>query len=147
MVTALMKLRRGFDRTDPWVSDIAAEVLAVLIDDPSTRRLDRAPRWLMSAREELRGDFINGVRVTRIAQSVGVNRVTLSRGFRLYFGCTPSDYVRRLRIEKAVALIARGENAATVAVAVGCADQSHFARLLRDDVGITPRQIRTLNFR
>jgi AraC-like DNA-binding protein len=57
---------------------------------------------------------------------------------------TPGTYVQRLRLECAIASIAEGASLADVAFASGFADQSHFCRAVRHNLGTTPRALARL---
>lgn len=62
----------------------------------------------------------------------------LVRAFRGATGLPPHAYQRQLRINRAQALLRRGESPAAVAAATGFADQSHLTRTFRNALGITP---------
>jgi AraC family transcriptional regulator len=56
---------------------------------------------------------------------------------------TPSKYIRRVRIERAKALLSdSGLPIVDVAVQVGFADQSHFTAAFREATSMTPRTYR-----
>jgi AraC family transcriptional regulator len=80
---------------------------------------------------------------SELATTVGVHPVHLSRAFRAAYGCTPGEYLRRLRIEHAQRLLAESRMPlAQVACAVGYYDQSHFTAVFRRLTGSTPAQYR-----
>jgi AraC family transcriptional regulator len=74
-----------------------------------------------------------------VAAELGVAPVRLARAFRRAYGESPGEYDRRQRIHKACERLAAGDTAlATIAAELGFADQSHFTRVFRRQVGITP---------
>jgi AraC family transcriptional regulator len=73
----------------------------------------------------------------------GCHPATLTRAFRRELGCTPGDYQRRLRVERAARLLRdTSMPLADVAAACGFCDQSHLARSFRHVLGCTPSDYR-----
>jgi AraC family transcriptional regulator len=102
-----------------------------------------APRWVRDAQEILRTRLADGVSLAELAASVGTHPVTLTRAFRRAFGCSVGEYLRRLRIERAVERLARTDvPLAQIAVEAGFADQSHFSNLFRRRTGMSPSSYR-----
>ena len=61
-------------------------------------------------------------------------------------GGSPGDYLRRRRVELAIAGVCAGRQPlAEIALACGYADQSHMTHALRRDVGMTPHALRALS--
>jgi AraC family transcriptional regulator len=135
-------------RASDVMAPLAAEGLALELLVTATRQLDgpaepRAPRWLTEAEELLRTRTGDCIRLSELAETVGVHPIHLARTFRARHGVSVGEYGRRVRIEWAAAEIARGESClATVATEAGFADQSHFTRLFKRYVGTTPARFR-----
>jgi AraC family transcriptional regulator len=73
--------------------------------------------------------------------------VHLARAFRRHYGCTPGDYVRKLRVESACRRLATSDAPLIeVALSAGFSDQSHFRRAFRRQVRMMPGEFRR-NFR
>lgn len=67
-----------------------------------------------------------------------------SRSFKNAYGVGPQRYTVQRRVERAKALLLRGdETLAGIAAAVGFADQSHFTAAFRRESGMTPGRFRT----
>jgi AraC family transcriptional regulator len=78
-----------------------------------------------------------------IAEIVGVHPAHLARTFRRCYGCTVGDYVRSLRLERArQELRVSDRPLAEIALALGYADQSHFATSFKQQTGMTPGTFR-----
>jgi AraC-like DNA-binding protein len=75
-----------------------------------------------------------------LAAVTGISRYHLLRRFRREVGMPPHAYLTQLRLTRARRLLAAGEPAARVAVAVGFVDQSHLIKRFRAAYGITPTQ-------
>jgi AraC family transcriptional regulator len=72
-------------------------------------------------------------RVTQFSQS------KFNRTFKASFGCTPGQYVRRMRIERAQNLMTMSSDPlCQIAAECGFADQAHFSRCFRKFVGNPP---------
>jgi AraC-like DNA-binding protein len=67
----------------------------------------------------------------------------LSREFRLAYGEAPYGYLMTRRIERAMALLRRGDLSVTdVCFAVGCSSLGTFSTRFTELVGITPSEYR-----
>ncbi|HYG66486.1 MAG TPA: helix-turn-helix transcriptional regulator, partial [Anaeromyxobacteraceae bacterium] len=77
-----------------------------------------------------------------LAEAAGLSRYHFARRFRDEAGEPPWAYVRRLRAERAHALLREGATPAEAAHEAGFADQAHLTRALRARYGRTPGQIR-----
>jgi transcriptional regulator GlxA family with amidase domain len=78
----------------------------------------------------------------KLGDLVGVthfSRHKFHRTFKASFGCTPVQYIRRMRIARAQNLMTTsGDPLCQIAVECGFADQSHFNRCFRKVVGESP---------
>jgi AraC family transcriptional regulator len=121
---------------------IALELLAG-ISRHSSSDTSTKPRWLRSVRDLLHGRFREKLVLGDIAAVVGVHPSHLARTFRRCYGCTIGDYVRNLRTERARhELRVTDRPLAELAVALGFADQSHFATSFKRQTGVTPGAFR-----
>jgi AraC family transcriptional regulator len=101
------------------------------------------PRWLRQVRDLLHEGFRRRLTLDGLAGSVGVHPAHLARVFRQLQGCTVGDYVRRLRIEYACHCLRTSDIAlATIALAAGFSDQSHFSRVFKRQTGLSPAVFR-----
>lgn len=98
------------------------------------------PGWLRDARDCIVEDAA-APSLSDVARRQGVHPASLSRAFKNAFGEAPSVFRARCRLGRAVARIIRGDPLALAANGAGFADQSHFNRTARRELGITPRQL------
>ena len=77
-----------------------------------------------------------------LAREAGLGRYQLIRAFRTATGLTPHAYVLNARINRGRQLLGEGLALAEVAYRLGFADQSHFQRVFKAHVGVTPGQYR-----
>lgn len=91
----------------------------------------------------VRSHFHEKIAVSRLAPMCGMDTFEFSRCFRREQGVTFRDYLMRLRIEAAARRLRRDSRSVLdVACSVGFNDPSHFARLFRRHMGVTPRAYR-----
>jgi len=132
------------------IAPLTLETLALEIVAATSRcaeRLDQQsfPIWLGRAREYLHAHFSGKISCTGLADLLDVHPVYLAREFRRRFGCTMSDYVRRLRIESACQKMRASDLPIDeVALAVGFYDQSHLSNSFKRLTGTTPAQYRRI---
>jgi AraC family transcriptional regulator len=101
------------------------------------------PAWLVRVEAFLRASCLAPLELAAVAAVAGVHPAHLSREFRRHRRTTVGEHVRRLLIEQTCAWLDAGERSlADVAAAAGFADQSHFGRVFRRIVGVTPGQYR-----
>jgi len=136
---------RAEDTAAPLAAEgFALELLAATTRETRAQRTHaRPPAWLRSAEELLRARLADRIGLAELAETVGVHPAYLARAFRAHYGLSVGEYGRRLRLAWAAAELARGEAPlAEVAANAGFADQSHFTRVFRRHVGITPARYR-----
>lgn len=101
------------------------------------------PRWLARAQELLHARFRERIQLTDVATAVGVQPSHLAHAFRRHFRTTVGAYVRALRLDWAVEQLARTDDPlASIALAAGYSDQSHFTRECRRVRGVSPGEYR-----
>ncbi|MCX2888100.1 MULTISPECIES: helix-turn-helix transcriptional regulator [Pseudomonas] len=79
-----------------------------------------------------------------LARGAGLGRYQLIRAFRAATGFTPHAFLLNARINRGRQLLGEGQALADVACQLGFADQSHFQRVFKAHVGVTPGQYRGL---
>jgi len=102
-----------------------------------------APRWLKKARNLLRDGCALEFGVSDVAHQIGVHPVHFVRAFRKFFNCTPGDYLRRCRVEKARSLVAGSTlSLSETALECGYSDQSQLSKAFKRYLGVSPREYR-----
>ncbi|MEL6616953.1 MAG: AraC family transcriptional regulator [Bacteroidota bacterium] len=128
---------------DLGVQDLVIRMLRVearkLLLEESARRATR--HGLAAAAETAKRRLHEDLKVSDLAAAACMSEPTFYRAFRNEFGITPAAYVTRLRVERARQLLADPARSVTdVAASVGFGSVSHFIRVYRDQVGLTPKQ-------
>jgi AraC-like DNA-binding protein len=103
------------------------------------------PRWVRKVDEILQDNFDRPFSLLELSNELGVHWAHLSREFPRYFRCNFSQYVRKLKVDKSLALL-RSSNLpmAEITFICGFADQSHFIRCFKEFTGTTPRNFRRI---
>ena len=103
----------------------------------------RPPRWLVQATDMIHTNFDHRLTLSGIAGEVGVHPIHLAQTFRRFHRCTVGEYVRRRRIEYACERLVHTDlPCIELALSAGFADQSHFGRIFRRMVGLSPSRYR-----
>jgi AraC family transcriptional regulator len=83
------------------------------------------------------------IRMRDLAKVTQFSQSKFNRTFKASFGCTPGQYVTRMRIARAQILMKMsGEPLCQIAAECGFADQAHFSRCFRKFVGYPPARWR-----
>jgi AraC-like DNA-binding protein len=102
-----------------------------------------APPWLSRVRDILSDRSRGAMSIRELSVAVDVHPVHLARQFRLYYGCSPSTFVRLLRVDWARRALRQTDQAlSSIALEAGFADQSHLTREFRRLTGMTPARYR-----
>ena len=102
--------------------------------------------WLCKARDFVHDNFQSELSLEDVAQTAGVHPAHLSRVFRQKMGCTVGQYVRGLRFEFACRqILATDRPLSDIALEAGFADQSHFNRIFRSRMAISPFRYRKVH--
>jgi AraC family transcriptional regulator len=140
------RLHREFRQKDDVSRlDIEAVILQLLLsgEQESTPRSGIVPAWLLRIREMLRDQGHTRLSLAELSRCVGRHPVQISRQFHHYFGCTISEYMRRVRIARAQSLLSCDDlDVAQIALACGFSDQSHFTTVFRRLTGMPPHRYR-----
>lgn len=98
---------------------------------------------LRRARDRMDREYAEPLDVAALAQTALMSAGHFSRSFRAAFGETPYSYLMTRRIERAKALLRRGDLSVTeVCFAVGCTSLGSFSSRFTELVGETPSAYR-----
>ena len=94
---------------------------------------------LRRVRDRIDREYAQPLDVEALAYGVHMSAGHLSRQFRLAYGESPYSYLMTRRIERAMALLRRGDLGVTdVCFAVGCASLGTFSSRFTELVGMPP---------
>ena len=94
---------------------------------------------LRRVRDRIDRDYAQPLDVEALARGVNLSSGHLSREFRAAYGESPYSYLMTRRIERAMALLRRGDLSVTeVCFAVGCQSLGTFSTRFTELVGVPP---------
>ena len=94
---------------------------------------------LRRVRDRIDREYAKPLNVEALANDIGMSAGHLSRQFRLAYGESPYAYLMTRRIERAMALLRRGDLSVTeVCFEVGCSSLGTFSTRFTELVGVAP---------
>ena len=108
----------------------------------AAQRLDDLVR-LRRVRDRIDREYAEPLDVEALARGAHMSAGHLSRAFRLAYGESPYSYVMTRRIERAMALLRRGDLSVTeICFEVGCSSLGTFSSRFTELVGVPPSTYR-----
>ena len=100
-------------------------------------------KLLRTVRDRMDREYAQPLDVEALARGVNMSAGHLSRQFKSAYGESPYSYLMTRRIERAMALLRRGDISVTeVCFAVGCSSLGTFSTRFTELVGIPPSTYR-----
>ena len=117
-------------------------IRATIIPMTGDKRLDDLVR-LRRVRDRMDREYAQPLDVEALARGVHMSAGHLSREFKAAYGESPYGYLMTRRIERAMALLRRGDMSVTdVCFAVGCSSLGTFSTRFTELVGVPPSTYR-----
>jgi AraC family transcriptional regulator len=121
---------------------ITLEMLAHSVRKPRINE-KQPPAWLLRIVEKLNEEFTENFSTEQLASEARVHPVHLAAVFRQFYHETMGEYVQKLRVDHASRLLFDKElPLSEIALSTGFSDQSHFTRIFKRLVGVTPGAFR-----
>lgn len=99
----------------------------------------KKPAWVGKIKDILHHEEEEKLSLSYLSGELDIHPVHLSTEFPRYFRLTLGDYIRRLKVERAIPWLRNpAPSLSSIAYACGFADQSHFIRTFKWVYGITP---------
>ncbi len=105
----------------------------------------KIPAWAKELKEIIQDQIDTNLTLSLkdVSESLNVHPSYLSREFSKYFDDQSfGDYIRKLRIEKAIHLLKESDHSLEIAYLTGFSDQSHFNRIFKKNTGQNPSAYR-----
>lgn len=115
------------------------EMLCILSDQQGTPS-PRVSDYAAYAKMHLNNTYMTPITIESIAKTLHIDRRYLTSVFRKAYGCSPQEYLMRLRLEKAKSFLQAGHSVSQSAVMAGFTDLSNFSRKYKQFYGISPRE-------
>jgi AraC-like DNA-binding protein len=108
-----------------------------------SRAIEESNRRMLRARDAMDVTYAEPLDIAKLAALALTSEAHFIRTFKETFGETPHRYLQRRRIERAMFLLRRSDQAVTdVCFDVGFTSLGTFTRTFRDIVGETPTEYR-----
>ena len=128
--------------SDLVAEGISLEMLAYAVRKEVSNE-KQPPAWLSRVVEKLTEEFTENFSTEALAIEAGVHPVHLAAVFRQFYHETMGEYVQKLRVAHASQMLLDRETPLSeIAYAAGFSDQSHFTRIFKRIVGVTPGAFR-----
>lgn len=105
---------------------------------PPVPHLRQARPEIECVREYLHDRCAENISLAHLSHLAGLSPFHLCRVFRARFGLPPHLYQLQCRVDRARRLLAEGRSVSEASLETGFYDQSHFTRVFRRFVGVTP---------
>jgi len=104
----------------------------------------KTPAWAKELKEMIQDHIDTSLTLKDLSKNIDIHPSYLSREFSKYFdNLSFGEYIRKLRIEKAIELLTNSEYSLTeIAYLTGFSDQSHFTRIFKTHTGKNPSSYR-----
>ena len=117
--------------------------IVVVASGPISAERQRDLVLLRRVRDRMDREYAQPLDVEALARGVNMSAGHLSRQFKLAYGESPYSYLMTRRIERAMALLRRGDLSVTeVCFAVGCQSLGTFSTRFTELVGVPPSTYR-----
>jgi AraC family transcriptional regulator len=141
--------RRPFDPVASFVEGIGIALASRVLDwqfrpqdDPAALAQALPRSVLKRLLSYVESHLAVGITVEELAKQAGLCVDHFARLFKNATGASPSQFIIKCRVEKALELLRTGEfRVADAAYEVGFCDQSHFQRQCRQLFGLTPKAV------
>jgi len=117
--------------------------IARVANTPAEAQRLRDLKLLRRVRDRMDREYAQPLNVEALARDVNMSAGHLSRQFKAAYGESPYSYLMTRRVERAMALLRRGDLSVTqVCFAVGCASLGTFSTRFAELVGMPPSTYR-----
>lgn len=117
--------------------------LGLLMEQTPKRGGEALSLYAQQGAAFLQRNYSRDIGVEEAARQAGVSRSYLYRAFQTEFGCSPSTYLTRYRLQRAAQLLRHSAlPVGAVAASVGFQDPFYFSRAFRREMGVTPTAYR-----
>jgi AraC-like DNA-binding protein len=115
-------------------------------EHPYSRKLTEpppgaAPRQVRLAEEFIEAHWREAITIEKLVEATGISARVLFRAFRQHRGCTPMEFAKQVRLQRARQMLSASDASVTaVAFACGFLSTGHFARAYREAFGELPSE-------
>jgi len=124
-------------------SHINPNILEEISDTSTIEQMKKQEHFIEILNQTLEERYTDtSITVNTIARSMAMSERQLFRKLKSVLGITPTEYLRRFRLEKACLLLARGQSAINTAFDAGFSSQSYFGKCFKNEYGFPPSEFK-----
>jgi AraC family transcriptional regulator len=144
--TSFILLKAHYEQLFSGIASADATTMAVLSLVNDRARMHAAPPlWVSLANELMQDRWNEQITLRELSAATGMHPVTISKQFPRYFACTFGEFMRKLKVKRALVLMKDPRySLSSIAYECGFADHTHFARCFKQLTGFLPKQYRKL---
>ena len=140
-----LQLLRELQINDDFTGLSLETLCCGFLERPNQEHSGFEPNWVPIIKEFLNSDWQSKHTLSGLSQVANVHPVTISKNFNHYFFCSYGEYIRKLKVSRAIPMIKNSEySLAEISYLCGFSDQSHFTRTFKRLTGILPKQYQKL---
>lgn len=132
-------------RLSDTLSSLSVETQAVQLLESlgNSKSLTGKPGWVSKIRDLINDHWNEVPTLQYLADELGIHPVTISKNFPRYFNCSLGDYLRRIKINRAIKFL-KETNLTLWEIALSCgfSDTSHLNRVFKIYTGVLPSHFR-----
>ncbi len=122
-----------------WLRPVVCGTLSPMTSPASSDQRLRDLVWLRRVRDRIDREYAEPLDVEALARGAHMSAGHFSREFKAAYGESPYGYLMTRRIERAMALLRRGDLSVTeVCFMVGCSSLGTFSTRFTELVGVPP---------
>lgn len=115
---------------------LAGKLFLILVE---AKKKTTTSKYVKLVKKYMTNYYSQNLKISDIADAIGLNRKYLAKIFQKSEGCTMSDFLLDLRMRKASEAISNGENKIkNIATSVGFDDPLFFSRQFKKHFGVSP---------
>ena len=140
---ALLNIYNELTLADLYSSNAINFSLNQLLE--SDEKSSYIPIWVKQMKEIIEDRWDEFIPLNELAVIFNVHPVTISKYFKKYYNCTLGDYMRKIKLEKALFLL-NNTNKSIIEISdiCGFSDQSHMIKIFKTYIGFLPNRFRSL---
>lgn len=96
--------------------------------------------WIEDSKNYMHTHYADDISIQDVAAHVGIHRSYYSKMFTARVGTTPIQYLRQLRMDRALQMLQQGYSIIEIALSLGYSDSTAFTRAFHQYFGAAPTQ-------
>ncbi len=141
-LNAILQLEKSTSLAEEFIiTEHVTHILSQYIHQEVNSALttDKPPTYLVTIKENFDAYYSTYFCLDALASTYKISKYRLCREFNLYYKLSPMKYLNNVRIQKACLLLVSSDmHVNEVASAVGFDNTTHFIRLFKIQLGVTP---------